>query len=121
MSSPTPIEKNVHLIAACGLYCGACRSYLKGRCKGCAKNEKASWCKIRSCNRERAQASCAECQDHSDPMSCKRYDTLISRLIGFVLNSDRAACIAAIRARGREAFADEMARTRRQTLPKRKR
>ena len=43
------IESDKELIAACGLYCGACRKYLAERCPGCRLNEKAAWCKIRSC------------------------------------------------------------------------
>lgn len=43
------IESDKELIAACGLYCGACRKYLAEKCPGCRLNEKAAWCKIRSC------------------------------------------------------------------------
>ena len=35
------------MVAACGLYCGACKKYRMGKCSGCHKNKKASWCKIR--------------------------------------------------------------------------
>lgn len=34
-------------VAYCGLYCGACQSYTKGKCPGCDANEKATWCEIR--------------------------------------------------------------------------
>ena len=37
------------LIAKCGLYCGACNSYITGKCPGCNENVKATWCKIRNC------------------------------------------------------------------------
>ena len=37
------------LVAFCGLYCGACKAYLKERCPGCHDNEKATWCKVRTC------------------------------------------------------------------------
>lgn len=30
------------LVAACGLYCGACHKFLTGKCPGCKENEKAS-------------------------------------------------------------------------------
>ena len=43
------IQVNTDLVAHCGLYCGACKSYLNGKCKGCHENSKAAWCKIRSC------------------------------------------------------------------------
>ena len=39
-------DKN--LVAYCGLYCGACRSYLKRKCQACKDNEKASWCKVKN-------------------------------------------------------------------------
>ena len=32
-------------VAACGLYCGACRKFVKGQCPGCWENKKADWCK----------------------------------------------------------------------------
>ena len=28
-------------VAACGLYCGACRKFVKGQCPGCKANTKA--------------------------------------------------------------------------------
>ena len=34
------------LVAYCGLYCGACGAYLRGRCPGCIENYKATWCKV---------------------------------------------------------------------------
>jgi hypothetical protein len=34
---------NKDLVAHCGLYCGACGAYLKGRCPGCHENVKAGW------------------------------------------------------------------------------
>lgn len=37
------IEADKNLIAACGLYCGACRKYLSAKCYGCHNNEKATW------------------------------------------------------------------------------
>ena len=34
------IKENVGLVAYCGLYCGACKAYLKEKCSGCLNNEK---------------------------------------------------------------------------------
>mgnify|MGYP001174253203 CR=1 FL=1 len=42
-------NQSLELVAYCGLYCGQCTKYLKGKCPGCKENEKASWCKTRSC------------------------------------------------------------------------
>src|SRR5512133_3501151 len=108
------ITADSKLIAYCGLYCGACGSYLKGKCPGCDKNEKASWCKIRECCRENNFKSCADC-DKTDLADCKKYNNFMSRIIGVVLNSDRSACIRLIRQTGYDEFAMEMARSGKQT------
>ena len=55
------ITASTEYIAACGLYCGACRKYLNGKCPGCKQNEKATWCKIRQCCIEKEIHSCADC------------------------------------------------------------
>jgi len=102
-------------IAYCGLYCGACRSFLKGSCPGCRDNTKATWCKIRTCCSENNYKSCADCTK-IEIADCKKYNTVISKIIGFVLNSDRAACIARIKETGYENFAVEMAISRQQTI-----
>ncbi|OGS35438.1 MAG: hypothetical protein A2293_10045 [Elusimicrobia bacterium RIFOXYB2_FULL_49_7] len=108
------------LIARCGLYCGACGAYLKGRCLGCAENHKATWCKLRSCCLERGYATCAECVDFSDPKACAKFNNFFSKLIGFVLNSDRAACIAQIKEKGKRGHAETMAVLKRQSLKRKK-
>ena len=113
------VVADTKLIAACGLYCGACKAYLKGRCPGCRDNEKASWCKIRACCLADDLASCADCEAHPDPTDCSKFDSLLGRVIGFVLNSNRAACVARIREVGPEAFAAEMAEQKKVTLPRR--
>ena len=110
-----PIVADKNLIAYCGLYCGACRSYLKGSCPGCKENVKASWCKIRQCCQEENLASCADCTSIKLD-DCKKYNTFISKVIGVVLNSDRAACIHRIEEIGYDQFAMEMAENKRQTI-----
>jgi hypothetical protein len=107
---------DVTLVARCGLYCGSCGSYRKGRCPGCAGNDSASWCAVRRCVRERGHATCADCAEHPDPRTCALFHNWISRLIGFVLRSDRPACILRIRSVGLEAYAAEMARSGRQSV-----
>lgn len=104
------------LVAACGLYCGACKKHLAGKCPGCAGNEKASWCKVRSCCRERGIANCGACAEFPDPRACRTHHNVIARLIGLVLRSDRAACVDRIRAIGTDAFAAEMAAKGAQTI-----
>lgn len=57
-----------HNVAYCGLYCGACKSQLKGKCPGCYGNEKATWCEIRKCCNEHGYATCADCLDNPEHM-----------------------------------------------------
>ena len=104
-------------IAFCGLYCGACRSFLSGKCPGCQENSKASWCKIRSCCIENNLKSCADCTS-TELKQCGKYNPFISKVIGMMLNSDRAACISRIRAVGYQSFANEMTEMKRQSLPR---
>jgi hypothetical protein len=113
------ITADKDLVAFCGLYCGACRAYLKGRCPGCHENAKAKWCKVRSCCIERQLGSCADCTDHADPNTCASFNNVFSKLFGLVLNSDRKACVAQIREVGAEEHARLMASRRRQSLPRR--
>ena len=103
------IVADPELVAYCGLYCGACPRYLKDRCPGCHENSKATWCKIRSCCIEHGYASCADCEEFTDPHDCRKFHNLFSRAIGFVLRSDRRACVYQIRERGREEHAAAMA------------
>lgn len=111
-----PIEAKPELVAACGLYCGACRAYLKGRCPGCRENAKATWCKIRSCCQERRIETCAECLEYPDPRGCRKFNNLISKFFALVFRSDRAACIEQIRRLGLAGHAADMATSRRQSV-----
>ncbi len=113
------IVQDKNLVARCGLYCGACGSYLKGRCAGCHENAKATWCKVRSCCSEHQYASCADCKEFPDPKDCKKFNNVIARVIGVVLNSNRGACILKIRELGVEGYAGFMATQKRQSLPRR--
>ncbi len=110
------IVSDSKLVACCGLYCGACGAYLKEKCPGCHDNEKAGWCKVRACCLEAGYSSCADCRGFLDPKDCRKFHNFISRIIGFVLRSDRGACIAKIRQKGIESHAMEMAASRRQTI-----
>ncbi|EKD82695.1 MAG: hypothetical protein ACD_39C01150G0003 [uncultured bacterium] len=110
------ITANIEMVAYCGLYCGACASYLKERCPGCHDNQKASWCKIRTCCMEKGYLSCADCRDFSDPQQCSKYNNFISKIVGFVLRSDRAACIKQIKKSGIQGHAEIMAREKKQTI-----
>ena len=106
------------LVARCGLYCGACKAYLKGRCPGCHENVKATWCNVRLCCKEQEFASCADCSDFTDPMQCTHFNNFMSRFFGLVFRSDRAACIRQIRELGLEGHAADMAAKKRHTIKK---
>lgn len=94
-------------IAACGLFCEACRKFKKGSCPGCATNEKASWCKVRACCKEHNWQSCAECTIM--PLEkCEKFNSFIGKVFGVIFRSDRAGCIRRIRQVGIEKFAEEM-------------
>jgi hypothetical protein len=103
------IKTDDNLISMCGLYCGACKSFLKDRCMGCAENTKATWCKIRTCCLKSGYASCAECQEFSDPMDCNKFNNVFARVVGFFLNPDRRKGILMIKEKGRAGFAEHMA------------
>ena len=102
------IVADTEMIAYCGLYCGACRAYLKGRCPGCRETTKAQWCGVRTCCIEAGFSSCADCEEFPNPKDCVKYNNLVARIFGFVFRSDRSACIKMIRQSGYETFAQTM-------------
>jgi hypothetical protein len=112
------IVQNISLIAACGLYCGACGSYTKGRCPGCKENTKASWCKVRSCCIEKSIDNCSQCTEYENPQDCGKYNSLISNLIGFVTGTKRSLNIEAIKQKGSEGFVAFMSEKKWQSIPK---
>lgn len=109
---------NPELVAYCGLYCGACKRFLKGKCPGCHDNVKASWCGIRKCCIELGYMSCADCTDFADPSDCKKFDNFISKIFGLLFRSDRRACISQIKDLGLKAHAENMAAGKRHTIKK---
>ena len=120
------ITINPQLIAACGLYCGACKKFLKGKCAGCQPSEEDNpglsqslpkgfqRCKIRKCCQEKGLHTCAECD--KDVKECKTHNNLVGKVFAFLFNSDRAACIQSIRKHGEEAFATRMAKEKQMTI-----
>jgi hypothetical protein len=106
------------LVAACGLYCGACGKYKKGKCPGCAGNEKATWCGIRTCCKQKGIANCAQCQEFTNPNDCKKFNNFFSKIFALLFGSDRKACICRIREIGIEKYAQEMSEKGVQTIKK---
>ena len=117
-SNMKAITSNPNLVAYCGLYCGACKAYLKERCPGCHEKEKAGWCKIRSCCISHQYASCADCAEMAEPNDCRKFNNLISKVFGLIFRSDRAACIHQISELGIQGHADNMAKGKRQSIRK---
>ena len=109
-------DKN--LVAFCGLYCGECKAYKKGKCPGCQKNEKATWCGIRTCCLGKKIRSCADCQDFANARDCKKFNNFFSKLFAFVFRSDRQACINMIKEKGYDAYAEEMTKRGKQSIKK---
>lgn len=111
-----PIVNDPELVAICGLYCGACPRYRKGKCPGCREYVKATWCKLRTCGLERGYESCAECVDYREVNDCPKFNNFISRLFALVFRSNRRACIEQIRNQGIEGHAKIMAELKRHSL-----
>lgn len=111
-----PVIADQNLVAYCGLYCGACRKYLSGKCPGCHENNKAGWCTVRACNTLNNYNSCTDCREFPNPMDCKKFNNFFSKVFALLLKSDRAACIAKIKAEGYENFTAFMAENQLQTL-----
>ena len=109
-------ENNSNLVAFCGLYCGECGQYKRGKCPGCAENENAGWCQIRACCQEHSLETCAACAEFADVRDCRKFDNFMSRIFGVIFRSDRPANIARIKAIGVEAYASEMATRGRQSI-----
>jgi hypothetical protein len=102
------MEPNPDLLSYCGLYCGTCPSYKKGKCSGCVANDKLSWCKVRTCNIQKGISSCAECDEFPEVNDCKKFNNFISKAFMFFLNSDRRKGILYIKTQGRDAFVNHM-------------
>jgi len=99
--------QNSELVAYCGLYCGTCKSYKKGKCPGCAKNTKATWCKIRSCNIDHHYANCTDCT-LTDRTQCKKLNNTIGKVFGLVFRTDRLKSLQYIQENGTKAYSLKM-------------
>ena len=113
------MEGNIKLISYCGLYCGSCPKYLKGKCPGCEGNEKATWCKIRTCCLDKGIKSCADCDEFTDVKECRYQNGVLSKVMSVFFNSDRPAAISLIQEHGYEKFAKYMAENKMITMMRR--
>ncbi|MCT4638814.1 MAG: DUF3795 domain-containing protein [Bacteroidales bacterium] len=114
------ISPDFKLISYCGLYCGNCKKYKAGRCPGCADNEKAKWCKIRTCCKEKGYVSCADCPEET-VNNCKNINNLIGKFFAVVFNSDRKAGLSYIRDNGYNNFVTYMTEKNIMAMPRKKR
>jgi len=99
-------ENTAHLVAYCGLYCGNCGSYKRGRCRGCLDGGGYSSCKARACCLEEGYRTCAACDEY---LECRKLHNFISKIFGLIFRTDRKANLRAIREKGIETWAEEMA------------
>jgi hypothetical protein len=112
----TQLNREVNLIAKCGLYCGNCGKFKNGKCAGCEANTKATWCKARSCCIENGYATCADCS--TNPRECKKFSNFVSDIFSLIFRSDRPASIDYIKQLGREAFIQMMIDQNRMVIKK---
>lgn len=106
---------NEDLVAYCGLYCGECGKLKKGKCPGCAGNEKATWCKVRTCCIENNYHSCADCTQFENFEDCKKLNNFVAKGFAIVFRSNRMKNLQKIKNDGRMAFAEEMTETGKMT------
>ena len=50
------------LATACGLFCGFCRFYMRGECKGCGSEDRRECAVYRCCRVENGLTFCKECK-----------------------------------------------------------
>jgi hypothetical protein len=67
---------------------------------------------------EHEYSSCADCKDFTNPRECTKYNNIVSKIVGFVLRSDRAACVMQIKQTGIQGHADIMTSQKKQTIKK---
>lgn len=99
--------KDANLVALCGLYCGTCIKFKKGKCPGCNDNIKATWCKVRACNIENGFKNCSQCTIMST-VDCKKLNNPIAKVFELVFRTDRLSSLNYIKEFGEEAYAEKM-------------
>jgi hypothetical protein len=113
-----PITADADAVAYCGLYCGACRKYRSDKCPGCAGNDKASWCKVRTCCMEHGYTSCADCTEFTDFRECKKLNNFVASMFAVFFRSNRMASLDLLKEKGPEGYAEHMAEKGLQSLPR---
>ena len=88
--------------AYCGIHCATCGPARWGDCTGCKSGGGFARCPVRICALSRSYATCAQCTEME---SCKKLDTLLSRICDLVFCSHRMDNLREIRRVGSERFA----------------
>jgi hypothetical protein len=91
----------------------------QGELPGLPRERQGHVVQDKACCGDHGHATCADCKDFTDPDDCRKFNNLIAKVIGVVVNSSRRACVLKIRELGIAEFASFMAGSRRQTLPRR--
>ena len=102
----TTAEDKTRLVAYCGLYCGNCGAYKRGRCRACLMGGGFSSCKVRECCIEKDYKNCAGCDEY---LECRILNSFIARIFGFIFRTDRKANLQGLKEMGIEKWAEEMA------------
>ena len=97
------------LIAYCGLYCGACKKFIKEECLGCYQKGRYKKCKMRPCCLENNYRSCADCKEFEHVMECKKFTNPLWNILEFIFGTKRSASIDFIREKGYSSYANHMA------------
>lgn len=104
-------------IAACGLYCGACRKFRQGKVPRLPGQCQSELVQNPQCCHAHHYSSCADCT--LIPLeACKKFYNPIAKIFALVFRSDRPACIRRIREIGYDRYASEMNLSGRQTIRK---
>ena len=110
MQNDAEIVRDENLVAFCGLYCGACPRYLKGKCEGCRTvDHNPNWCKVKPCNVDNEYNSCADCTRFESVAECKAFNPLLIRLGEYLSKTSRQAGIQMIKEKGQSEFVAFMA------------
>jgi hypothetical protein len=96
------------LVAYCGLYCGSCGAYQRGKCEACKPGGGFSACKIRICCEEKNYETCAECNYFE---TCTILNSFTSRIFGVIFRKDRKGNLCRIKEIGVEKWVKEMEAT----------
>ena len=95
--------ENGKMAAYCGLVCGDCGMYRKGRCGGCdSGNAMMKNCKVKACAIEKNFKTCAECSEYENLSDCKKLNNFVSKVFGFVFRTDRIGNLERIREGGKD-------------------